>query len=48
MTCKDRVRHFYPKNVYTLREKLFKKFEGLSIPVSKDNTLVNNLAIFDF
>ena len=48
MSCKDRVRHIYPKNVYTLRETLFEKVEGFSIPVSKDNTLFNNLAIFDF
>ena len=48
MSCKDRVRHIYPKNVYTLRETLFEKLEGFNIPVSKDNTLFNNLAIFDF
>ena len=48
MSCKDRVRHIYPKNVHTLRETLFEKFEGFNIPVSKDNTLFNNLAIFDF
>ena len=48
LTCKDRGRHIYPKNVYTLRETLFEKLEGFNIPVSKDNTLLNNLAIFDF
>ena len=48
MSCKDRVRHIYPKNVYALRETLFEKLEGFNIPVSKDNTLINNLAIFDF
>ena len=48
MTCKDRLRHIYPKNVHTLRETLFEKLEGFNIPVSKDNTLLNNLAIFDF
>ena len=32
----------------TLRETLFEKMEGFNIPVSKDNTLFNNLAIFDF
>ena len=46
-TCKDRIRHIYPKNVYTLWETLFRKLEDLNIPVSKDNTLFNNLAIFD-
>ena len=48
LTCKDRVRHIYPKNVYTLRETLFEKLEVFNIPVSKDDTLFNNLAIFDF
>ena len=48
LTCKDRVRHIYPKNVYTLRKTLFEKLDGFNIPVSKDNTLFNNLAIFDF
>ena len=48
MSCKDRVRHIYQNNVYTLRETLFEKLEGFNIPVSKDNTLFNNLAIFDF
>ena len=42
------MRHIYPKNVYTLRETLFEKLEGFNIPVSKDNTLLNNLAIFEF
>ena len=48
MSCKDRVRDIYPKNVYTLRETLFEKLEGFNITVLKDNTLFNNLAIFDF
>ena len=48
MTCKDRVRHIYSKNVYTLRETLFEKLAVFNIPVSKDSTLLNNLAIFDF
>ena len=48
MSCKDRVRYIYPKHVYTLRETLFDKLEGFNIPVLKDNTLFNNLAIFDF
>ena len=48
MTCKYRMRQVYSKNVYTLRETQFKNFEGFNIPASKDNTLFNNLAIFDF
>ena len=42
------MRHTYPKNVYTLRETLFEKLESFKIRVSKDNTLLNNLAFFDF
>ena len=47
-TLSDWVRRIYPKNVYTLREKLFEKLEGFRTPVSKDNKLFNNLAIFKF
>ena len=42
------MKHIYPKNVYELRETWFEKLEGFSLPVSEDNTLFNNLAIFDF
>ena len=48
LRCKDRVKHIYPKNVYELRETLFEKLEGFNLPVSEDNNLFNNLAIFDF
>ena len=37
MTCRDRIRHIYPKNVYELRETLFEKLEGFNLPVSEDN-----------
>ena len=48
LRCKDRVKHIYPKNVYELRETLFEKLEGFNLPVSEDNKLFKNLAIFDF
>ena len=48
LRCKYRVKHIYPKNVYELRETLFEKLEGFNLPVSEDNKLFNNLAIFDF
>ena len=48
MTSKGRVRDIYSKNVYTLRETLFEKLEVFNIPVSKDNTIFDNLANFDF
>ena len=47
LRCKDRVKHIYPEKVYKLRETLFEKLEGLSLPVSEGNNLFNNLAIFD-
>ena len=28
-SCKDRIQHIYPKSVYTLRETLFDKLDGL-------------------
>ena len=42
------MRHIYPKNVYELRETWFEKLEGFSFPVSENNKLFNNLAIFVF
>ena len=47
-TCKDRVQHFYPKSVYTLRETLFEKLDGFGISYNDDQKLFKNLAIFDF
>ena len=48
LRCKDRVKHIYPKNVHELRKTLFEKLEGFNLPVSEDNKLFSNLAIFDF
>ena len=48
LRCKDRMKHIYPKKVYELRQTLFEKLEGFSLPVSEDSKLFNNLAIFDF
>ena len=47
-TCKDRVQHIYPKIVYTLRETLFHKLDGIGISDNADQKLFKNLAIFDF
>ena len=41
------MKHIYPKNVYELRETLFEKLEGFSLPVSEGNKLFINLADFD-
>ena len=42
------MKYIYPKNVYEPRETLFEKLEGFNLPVSQDNKLSNNLAIFNF
>ena len=34
--------------MYEFRKTLFEKLEGFNIPVSEDNKLFNNLAVFDF
>ena len=48
VTCSDRVKHIYPKNVYELRETLFEKLDAFNIPYRSDQKLFKNLAIFDF
>ena len=48
VTCSDRVKHIYPKNVYELRETLFEKFDAFNIPYRNEQKLFKNLAIFDF
>ena len=42
------MKHIYPKNIYELCKTLFENLEGFNLPVSEDNKLFNNLAIFDF
>ena len=48
ITCSERVKHIYPKNVYQLRETLFEKLDSFNIPYREDQKLFKNLAIFDF
>ena len=48
LSCKNLMRHIYPKNVYELRETFFEKLERFNFPVLEDNKLFKNLAIFDF
>ena len=47
VTCSDRVQHIYPKNVYELRETLFKKLDASNIPYRNEQKLFKNLATFD-
>ena len=36
ITCSERVKHMYPKNVYQLRETLFEKLDSFNIPYRED------------
>ena len=48
VTCSNRVKHIYPKNVYDLRETLFGKLDAFNIPYRNDEKLFKILAKFDF
>ena len=48
ITCSERVKHIYPKNVYQLRETLFEKLDSFNNPYREDQNLFKNLAVFDF
>ena len=48
VTCSDRVKHIYPKNVYELRETFFEKLDAFNIPYKREQKLFKNLAISDF
>ena len=47
VTCSDRVKHIYPKNVYELRDTLYEKLDAFNIPYKKERKLFKNLAILD-
>ena len=48
VTFSDRVKHFYRKIVYKLRETLFEKMDAFNVPYRNEQKLFKNLAIFDF
>ena len=48
VTCSDRVKQFYQKKVYELRETVFEKLHAYNIPYRNERKLFKNLAIFDF
>ena len=47
-TCRERVKKFYPKNVYQTQETLFDKLHSFGIEYTNDQTLFKNLGILDF
>ena len=46
--CSERVKNFYPKNVYQTQETLFYKLDSFRNEYTNEQTLFKNLAIFDF
>ena len=48
VTCSDRVKHIYPKNVYQLRKTLFEKLDAFNIPYKNEQKLFKNLTMLDF
>ena len=48
ITCSERVKNIYAKNVYQLRENLFEKLDSFNIPYREDQQLFKNLGVFDF
>ena len=48
ITCSERVKYIYSKNVYQLRETLFEMLDSFNNPFREDQRLFRNLAIFDF
>ena len=47
ITCSERDKRIYPKNVHQLRETLFEKLDCFEIPYREDRKLFKNLAVFD-
>ena len=47
-TFSERVKNFYPRNVYQIRETLFDKLDSFDIKYTSEQKLFKNLAIFDF
>ena len=47
-TCKERVKHIFLKNVYQLRRTLFDKLDSFGMPYTDNQTILNNMAAFDF
>ena len=42
VTCSERVKHVYPKNVYELRKTLFEKLDAFNIPNRNEQKLFKN------
>ena len=42
------MKNVYPRGIYSLRKTLFEKLANISIAYPEDDTLLKNLAVFDF
>ena len=47
-TCSERVKNFYPRIVYQIRENLFDELDSFGINYTSEQKLSKSLAIFDF
>ena len=47
-TCSERVKNFYPKNVYQIRETLFDKLDFFGIKYTSEKKLFKKLATFNY
>ena len=47
-TCSERLKNFYPRNVYQIREILFDSLDFLGIKYTSEQKLLKKLAFFDF
>ena len=47
-TCREKVKHVFPRNVYQLREARFDNLNSFNIPYSDDQKLFKEVAIFVF
>ena len=48
ITCSERIKHIYPKNVYQLKDRLFEKLDSFKIPCREDQMFFENLGVYDF
>ena len=48
VSCSERVKHIYPKNVYQLRETLVDKLDSFDIQYTDDQKFFTNLAVLGF
>ena len=47
-TCSERVKIFYPKNVYQTQDCLFDKLDSLGIDYTNEQTLFSDLSTFEY